>query len=434
MVVTPFVRGLLGIEVAAGGRELRFAPQLPADWDRVSVVNIAAGESRYDFQLERSESRMTITASAKSAGGGTTSVPRMVVSPAFPLDAIVRSVTVNGRRMPFKMQQMGDVQQAQVTIDTPSAQTTVQFEYAGGTDVYSKIEAPAPGAENSGLRILRSTATANQLKLVLEGRGGRSYSLFVRTPRRVGEAPGVKADANSWQRRASRDCFRGAARPLCSARNRASANDAVIGPACQRRLRKEHRGENPSSNQSQPTGSASADAVPALSGRGRLPRAGKRSPLILSLRSLPRRVAEAFSDICQAHRCAIAFQGVTDHTEGTRREESLRPFSRARAPCGRSACLAPYGLGRPRPALRDRQPCITIIDCGLRSQTADSAAHAQRAVLASADDRRRSTPMRRAAGTRPEPIPRGDSPPSDPWRSENPVASGAEAYVVVTIP
>ena len=53
--------------------------------------------------------------------------------------------------MPFKMQQMGDVQQAQVAIDNPSAQTTVQFEYAGGTDVYRKIEAPAPGAENTGL-------------------------------------------------------------------------------------------------------------------------------------------------------------------------------------------------------------------------------------------------------------------------------------------
>ena len=193
MVVTPFVRGLLGIEVAAGGRELRFAPQLPADWDRVSVVNIAAGESRYDLQLERSGSRLTITASARSAGGSTTSPPvRLVVAPAFPLDAIVRSVTVDGRRTPFKMQQMGDVQQAQVTLDTPSAQTSIQFEYVGGTDVYRKIEAPAPGAENSGLRILRSTATANQLKLVLEGRGGRSYSLFVRTPRRIGEAPGVK--------------------------------------------------------------------------------------------------------------------------------------------------------------------------------------------------------------------------------------------------
>ena len=62
-MVTPFVRGLSASRCAAGGRELRFAPQLPADWDRVSVVNIAAGESRYDLQLERGGSRLTITVS-----------------------------------------------------------------------------------------------------------------------------------------------------------------------------------------------------------------------------------------------------------------------------------------------------------------------------------------------------------------------------------
>jgi hypothetical protein len=197
MVVTPFVRGLLGIEVASGGRELRFAPQLPADWDQASVTNVAAGDSRYDFRLERNGKRMTITGSARSAGGSAPSVPsRLVISPAFPLDATVRSVTVNGRRAPFKMQRMGDVQQAHLTLDNPSAQTTIQFEYVDGTDVYRKIEMPASGADNSGLRILRSTATTNQLRLVVEGRGGKSYTIFVRTPRRVADAPGVKLTAH----------------------------------------------------------------------------------------------------------------------------------------------------------------------------------------------------------------------------------------------
>jgi hypothetical protein len=46
--------------------------------------------------------------------------------------------------MPFKMQQMGDVQQAQVAIDTPSAQTTVQFEYAN--DGRSRIGQPSADA------------------------------------------------------------------------------------------------------------------------------------------------------------------------------------------------------------------------------------------------------------------------------------------------
>ena len=58
--------------------------------------------------------------------------------------------------------------------------------------MYTVISPTARGAENTGLRILRSTASKNTLRLVLEGRGGRSYTLYLRTPRRVGDVPGVK--------------------------------------------------------------------------------------------------------------------------------------------------------------------------------------------------------------------------------------------------
>src|SRR6185503_505126 len=39
MVITPTLRGLLGIESSAGGNALSFAPQLPANWDRVIARN-----------------------------------------------------------------------------------------------------------------------------------------------------------------------------------------------------------------------------------------------------------------------------------------------------------------------------------------------------------------------------------------------------------
>jgi glycogen debranching enzyme len=192
MVITPFVRGLLGIEVAAGGSELRFAPQLPADWDRVSIGNVAVRDGRYDLRLERSRGRVTITIAARASTRGATSLAsRLVVSPAFPLDAAVRSVTINGRQAPFKMLQTGDVQQAHITVDNPTAQTSIEIAHVEGSDVYTALFLPAPGTENAGLRIIRSTAGENHLRLVLEGRGGRSYALFVRTPRRIGQVPGV---------------------------------------------------------------------------------------------------------------------------------------------------------------------------------------------------------------------------------------------------
>ena len=76
-------------------------------------------------------------------------------------------------------------------MESPQVSTTIAFTYAEGSDVYTMLSEPAPGADNSGLRILRSTAAKDHLRLVLEGRGGRSYSLYVRTPRRIGPVAGV---------------------------------------------------------------------------------------------------------------------------------------------------------------------------------------------------------------------------------------------------
>ena len=195
MVVTPVLRGLLGLEVSAGGRELRFAPQLPADWDRISIRNVSAGQSRLDVLLERTAEHMNITVTPQVQSGSAattpTALPRLVIAPAFPLDAVVRTVTVNGRQAAFKTTQSGDVQQAQVTLDASSARTTIAFTYTRGSDVYLVPAGPGPGADNAGLRVLRSTAAKDHLRLVLEGRGGRSYSLYIRTPRRVGAVAGV---------------------------------------------------------------------------------------------------------------------------------------------------------------------------------------------------------------------------------------------------
>ena len=193
MVVTPIIRGLLGLEVTAGGRELRFAPQLPADWDRVSITGVAAGQSRVDITLERGAGRMSVSLSphAQPGSGATPPSLRLVVSPAFPLDAVVHTATVNGRPAPFTTTQSGDIQQAHVDVEAMAAQTTIAFTYTEGSDVYTVPSAPAPGADNTGLRILRSTATKDHLRLVLEGRGGRSYSLYIRTPRQVAAVAGV---------------------------------------------------------------------------------------------------------------------------------------------------------------------------------------------------------------------------------------------------
>jgi glycogen debranching enzyme len=198
MVITPTVRGLFGLEVGSGGTALRFEPQLPVNWDRIEVRNVAVGNSKYDLNLSRAAGRLTITTkrSASKAEAAPDKI-RLTVAPAFPLDADVRAVTVQGRPVKFETSQTGDVQRAPVSFDMGQESVEVVFSYDEGTDVFIEQEIPAPGAINQGLRVLRSRADVAGLHLVLEGLGGRSYPLFVRSPHQLLEIAGVRVTNRS---------------------------------------------------------------------------------------------------------------------------------------------------------------------------------------------------------------------------------------------
>jgi glycogen debranching enzyme len=193
MIVTPTLRGLFGIEASAGGRELRIAPQLPAEWNEATVRNIPAGGARYDFSFHRSAGQIRL-ALAKRVVNDTvpTAVTKLTLALAFPLDARIRSVTVNGREAKFEIRRSGDVQQAEVKVDAVPSSIEVVFNYDEGSDVAIDIETLKPGNENIGLRIVTARAEENALNLVLEGRGGSSYLLNLRTPRLIIEGGAVK--------------------------------------------------------------------------------------------------------------------------------------------------------------------------------------------------------------------------------------------------
>jgi glycogen debranching enzyme len=191
MVVTPTLRGLLGIAVADGGRTLTFSPALPATWDRAEARAVRAGGAQYDLTFARAAGRASariVVREPASVGAGVT---RIMVAPAFPIDARIARVTVNGTAAKYEVRHIGDVQRVEVTIDALAPATDVVFSFEEGTDVYVEPSAVQAGASNAGLRLLRVRPEAGALHLTLEGLGGRAYAVTVRTPRRLGAADGV---------------------------------------------------------------------------------------------------------------------------------------------------------------------------------------------------------------------------------------------------
>jgi hypothetical protein len=189
MVVAPMIRGLLGLDVREGGRHLAFVPQLPAHWDKVAVREVALAGGRADVELSRAPGQTTITVSQRAAAQG--AVLRLTLGTALPLDARVSGVTIDGRATTPAITRLGDVQRVETTLETRGPRTTATFSYVEGSDVYVDRPRAEPGAVNEGLRVLRSRAEPDALRLRLEGRAGRDYIVHVRTPARVGDAEGV---------------------------------------------------------------------------------------------------------------------------------------------------------------------------------------------------------------------------------------------------
>jgi glycogen debranching enzyme len=200
MVVTPALRGLFGLEAADGGKTLKFAPQLPANWDKAAVNNVSVGAARVDLTLERGPGQLKITATRRDKGATPLSLK---LSPAFPADAVVKGLRVNNQPLAVgPAERSGDIQRSVATAQLID-RAEVVFLYDEGAEVYADTPNLVAGASSEGLRIVRARAEGDKLNLILEGLGGRSYQLYARTPHLVGATPGVSVAGDAGAQKLS---------------------------------------------------------------------------------------------------------------------------------------------------------------------------------------------------------------------------------------
>lgn len=176
MVITPAVRGLFGLSTSDGGRMLRIAPQLPANWPFARINSVPIGDALYDIHIEREAGTYTINVTRKSGEGR---VELIEFAPAFPLDADVTGATINEVSAEIGRETAGDIQRFGITAEFPEANTTAVFAVDGGTDVHARAEFSDPGARSQQIRVVRSAVKNGVLELVVDGVAGQSYELVL---------------------------------------------------------------------------------------------------------------------------------------------------------------------------------------------------------------------------------------------------------------
>jgi hypothetical protein len=175
MVLTPLLRGLLGIDVDVPRGRVTLAPHLPPGWDSVSVDNVPAGRGTISFTLRRTTGVMTAVVRRR---GPTQSSLELVFSPALPLGARV-SGGVATTATP------GDLHATVSARITDSS--VVEVRYSGGWAIMPPVMPARIGGRSRAPRVLSerlagSGSAAERYAVALEGLSGQRYAFGVRVP------------------------------------------------------------------------------------------------------------------------------------------------------------------------------------------------------------------------------------------------------------
>ncbi len=188
MVVTPAVRGLLGLEAEATHNRIIVAPQIPDSWDEVSIKNFRLGDQGWDLGMRKSNPDIvsgarTLYLNAERRGSST-SKTEFAFSPAFPPDSEILSVKAHGQDVRFNLVRSAHHVTCQFQLTTSeknSNQISVAVNYLPGIEVLSERQAASIGDTSQFLKLLSTSVEGRVVSIVVEGRSGQTYQLKVRS-------------------------------------------------------------------------------------------------------------------------------------------------------------------------------------------------------------------------------------------------------------
>ncbi|HEX8871838.1 MAG TPA: hypothetical protein VF758_03675 [Candidatus Acidoferrum sp.] len=189
MVISPVLRGMLGLHTDAGAHTITLAPDLPADWNSFAIRNIAVGAARADVHFRRSDKEISVDVTRTGKGECV-----MELRPAIGLRADVLGVELNGRPVPYRVEKSDADQHVVVRFALYGGPNQLRIRLRDDFAVSYTGTLPALGHASEGLRILteRWSPARDRLTLELEGVAGHSYDLALRGGNQVNRVEGAE--------------------------------------------------------------------------------------------------------------------------------------------------------------------------------------------------------------------------------------------------
>ena len=172
MVISPILRGMMGLDVNALNSTVTFAPHVPAGWTDFAIKNVKVGSTRLDFTYHAVGDDISLEIERHGTGN-----VDVVFAPAISLRAKVASVEVNGSKVSPKMSANENDQHATIAVPISADKTTIHLRVTGNFGIAYPTPVPADGAASSNLRIVSEQWNAAHDSVAVAGRGRQRQDL-----------------------------------------------------------------------------------------------------------------------------------------------------------------------------------------------------------------------------------------------------------------
>jgi len=173
MVVSPILRGLLGLRVNAAERQIVFAPHLPAEWQTVGIHGIPLPGARVNLDLRRDANTLQLAVN----NSGSEAV-HLSFGPAYPRCAQIDGATLNGQSVKWKTESEFDWHPL-FEVTAPPGKSAVTIRHHGLFGYSVPFSPPQLGQRSVNLKVVSEQWTDNgkRLTLTVSGRPSRDYRL-----------------------------------------------------------------------------------------------------------------------------------------------------------------------------------------------------------------------------------------------------------------
>ena len=195
MVVSPILRGMLGLETDAIHRTVKLTPHIPADWTRFSVENVRLGKNALLFNYSKTDEGIILETGLTSGSEECT----VEFRPAISLRTKVQTVELNGKAVPFQVETRAGDQHIVVQFPVKAGKYILRIRLLNDFGLSEDSSLPALGSTSRGLRVLSETwsASRDQLTLEVSGAAGSEYGLSVWNPGEIQSVEGAEFNANA---------------------------------------------------------------------------------------------------------------------------------------------------------------------------------------------------------------------------------------------